>query len=113
MNYPCLVWHTNLGLCKINQTAIVLQRQRGTESSIFVEHRGELVEVTRSMVEPEWTPMTIAPPYSVPVMVRDRTGKRVERRVNTAHYPVVRLVLLRNRSSCETDFEPKEWLPAP
>lgn len=113
MTFNCLVWHRIRGLCEINQMAIALQRQRGTEASIFVDHRGELIEVTRDLVEPEWTPMTIAPPKGLPVMVRNREGNRVERRVNLLHPPEINFSLFRPRSAIETDFEPKEWIPAP
>jgi len=113
VTFNCHVWHRHLGLCEINQMAIALQRQRGTEASIFVDHRSELIEVTRDLVEPEWTPMTIAPPKGLPVMVRNREGNRVERRANTVHPPDVKFTLFRERSKLETDFEPKEWMPAP
>jgi len=113
MNYPCLVWHRNLGLCEITHLTIALQSSRGVEGSLFVDHQGEAVEVTRDMVEHEWTPVTLAPPHGLPIMVRSREGNRVERRVNLLHPPQIKLCLFRPRSKVETDFEPKEWIPAP
>lgn len=51
MAEPKLVWHRNLGECFITDECNYLQHDNPDPTSIFIEHDGEVKEVTRNLVK--------------------------------------------------------------
>lgn len=45
-----VVWHQNLGRCIIDDQCEYLQSKNPDRTSIFVEHEGDIKEVTKSMI---------------------------------------------------------------
>jgi hypothetical protein len=50
MSGPLKRWHKNLGEVSITDQTLVLQAMNGDPSSVFVEHGGEVLEVSAAMV---------------------------------------------------------------